>query len=47
MSWNIKAVTFTQDVSAFTSYSFKPQLKTLGPQIRQAPGRDPHRADGA
>ena len=29
---NIKAVTFTQDVSAFTSYSFKPQLKTLGPK---------------
>ena len=29
---NIKAVTFTQDGSAFTSYSFKPQLKTLGPK---------------
>ena len=29
---NIKAVIFTQDVSAFTSYSFKPQLKTLGPK---------------
>ena len=29
---NIKAVTFTHDVSAFTSYSFKPQLKTLGPK---------------
>lgn len=29
---NIKAATFTQDVSAFTSYSFKPQLKTLGPK---------------
>ncbi len=28
----IQAVTFTQDVSAFTSYSFKPQLKTLGPK---------------
>ncbi len=27
---NVKAVTFTDDVSAFTSYSFKPQLKTLG-----------------
>ena len=29
---NLKTVTFTQDVSAFTSYSFKPQLKTLGPK---------------
>ena len=29
---NIKKVTFTQDVSAFTSYIFKPQLKTLGPK---------------
>lgn len=29
---NVKAVTFTQDMSAFTSYSFKPQLKTLGPK---------------
>lgn len=29
---NIKEVHFTEDVSAFTSYSFKPQLKTLGPK---------------
>ena len=29
---NIKAVTFTQDVRDFTSYSFKPQLKTVGPK---------------
>lgn len=29
---NIKAVVFTDDVSMFTSYSFKPQLKTLGPK---------------
>ncbi|MEF2919869.1 MAG: DUF5915 domain-containing protein, partial [Acutalibacteraceae bacterium] len=29
---NIKAVEFTQDVSGFVSYSFKPQLKTLGPK---------------
>ena len=29
---NIKKVTFTNEVSAFTSYSFKPQLKTLGPK---------------
>jgi len=27
---NVKKVTFTDDVRAFTSYSFKPQLKTLG-----------------
>ncbi|MFR1517170.1 MAG: isoleucine--tRNA ligase [Clostridia bacterium] len=29
---NVKEIEFTQDVSAFTSYSFKPQLKTLGPK---------------
>jgi isoleucyl-tRNA synthetase len=40
---NVKEVVFTEDVSDFTSYSFKPQLKTLGPKygkilpaIRQA-----------
>lgn len=40
---NTKKVTFTEDVRAFTSYSFKPQLKTVGPKygkllggIRQA-----------
>jgi isoleucyl-tRNA synthetase len=27
---NVKSVTFTQDVRNFTSYNFKPQLKTLG-----------------
>ena len=27
---NVKTVEFTDDVSSFTSYSFKPQLKTLG-----------------
>ncbi|MFA9377091.1 MAG: isoleucine--tRNA ligase [Lachnotalea sp.] len=39
---NVKVVKFTEDVRAFTSYSFKPQLKTVGPkygkmlnQIRQ------------
>jgi isoleucyl-tRNA synthetase len=30
---NVKAVTFTNDVRNFTSYSFKPQLKTLGPKF--------------
>ena len=29
---NVKAVTFKDDVSEFTSYSFKPQLKTVGPK---------------
>ncbi len=29
---NVKAVTFTDSVRAFTSYTFKPQLKTLGPK---------------
>ena len=30
---NVKEVLFTDDVRAFTSYSFKPQLKTLGPKF--------------
>ena len=29
---NVKEVIFTDDVSAFTSYSFKPQLRTVGPK---------------
>lgn len=29
---NLKALTFTDDLSAFASYIFKPQLKTLGPK---------------
>ena len=29
---NVKAVEFTDDVRAFTSYSFKPQMRTLGPK---------------
>ena len=29
---NVKKVVFTDDVRAFTSYSFKPQLKTVGPK---------------
>lgn len=40
---NVKEITFTDDVRLFTSYSFKPQLKTVGPKygkllngIRQA-----------
>ena len=29
---NVKNVTFTDDVREFTSYTFKPQLKTVGPK---------------
>lgn len=29
---NVKEVIFTDDVSSFTSYSFKPQLRTVGPK---------------
>jgi isoleucyl-tRNA synthetase len=30
---NLKQVLFTEDVREFTSYSFKPQLKTVGPKF--------------
>lgn len=30
---NVKRVTFTDDVRDFSSYSFKPQLKTVGPKF--------------
>ena len=30
---NVKEVEFTEDVRSFTSYNFKPQLKTLGPKF--------------
>ena len=29
---NVKKVTFSDDVSAYTSYTFKPQLRTVGPK---------------
>jgi len=29
---NVKKVTFTDDVSAYTDYTFKPQLRTVGPK---------------
>ncbi|WP_409016674.1 isoleucine--tRNA ligase [Anaerostipes caccae] len=29
---NVKAIEFTDDVSNFTTYNFKPQLKTVGPK---------------
>ena len=37
---NVKEVKFTDDVRDFTSYTFKPQLRTVGPQAergRRAP----------
>ena len=30
---NVKKVAFTEDVSAYTSYTFKPQLRTVGPKF--------------
>ena len=36
---NVKKVDFTDDVSAFTSYSFKPQLRTVGPKYGKKLGR--------
>jgi isoleucyl-tRNA synthetase len=35
---NVKKVLFTDDVREFTSYSFKPQLKTLGPKFGKQVG---------
>jgi len=43
---NVKEVTFTDDVSSFTRYSFKPQLRTLGPKYgRQLGGIRAYLAD--
>lgn len=36
---NVKKVVFTDDVRNFTSYSFKPQLKTLGPKFGKQLGQ--------
>jgi len=36
---NVKAVEFTDDVSAFSSYSFKPQLRTIGPKYGKLLGK--------
>ena len=41
---NVKKVAFTDDVRCFTTYHFKPQLRTRGTEIRQAAGRDPQSA---
>ena len=30
---NVKNVTFTDDVSSYTTYTFKPQLRTVGPKF--------------
>ncbi len=35
---NIKVLTFTEDVREYTSYSFKPQLKTVGPRYGKLVG---------
>ena len=36
---NVKKVAFTDDVRAFTSYTFKPQLKTVGPKYGKLLGK--------
>ena len=36
---NVKAVEFKDDVEEFVSYSFKPQLKTVGPKYGKLLGK--------
>ena len=36
---NVKKVTFTEDVRDFTSYSFKPQMRTVGPKYGKLLGK--------
>ncbi|MCD7832900.1 MAG: isoleucine--tRNA ligase [Lachnospiraceae bacterium] len=36
---NVKQVLFTEDVSQFTSYTFKPQMRTVGPKYGKLLGR--------
>lgn len=36
---NVKEVVFADDVSAYTDYTFKPQLKTVGPKYGKLLGR--------
>ncbi len=36
---NVKKVTFTDDVSGYTSYEFKPQLRTVGPKYGKFLGK--------
>lgn len=35
---NVKEIEFTDDVSSFTTYNFKPQLKTVGPKYGKLVG---------
>ncbi|MCM1103682.1 MAG: isoleucine--tRNA ligase [Clostridium sp.] len=43
---NVKKIVFTDEVSEFTSYSFKPQLKTVGPKYgKQLGGIKAHLAE--
>ena len=43
---NVKEVVFTDDVRAFTSYTFKPQLRTVGPKYgKQLGGIQKHLAE--
>lgn len=39
---NVKAVTFTDDVRSYTTYTFKPQLKTVGPKYGKHLGAIKH-----
>ena len=41
---NVKEVKFAKDVESFISYSFKPQLRTVGPKYGKLPERHPHGA---
>ena len=36
---NVKKITFTDDVRNFTSYSFKPQMRTVGPKYGKLLGK--------
>ena len=36
---NVKEVSFTEDVSGFISYTFKPQLRTVGPKYGKLLGK--------
>ena len=44
---NVKSVEFTDDVRSFTSYTFKPQLKTVGPKYGKQLGNIKKSPDGA
>ncbi len=37
---NVKEVVFKDDIADFISYSFKPQMRTVGPKIRKTPEQD-------